>query len=96
MNFKKRYNDGVLTVELLSAAEKITVTLLSCRLKENDTLHNIDVFLNNAGIEYVIKENLYSIMESDISDEKKLAYIDYHIDDDNVRHALTELLTCDR
>lgn len=96
LNFKKRYNDGVLTVELLSTAEKIAVTLLSCRLKENDTLHNIDVFLNNAGIEYVIKENLYSIMESDISDEKKLAYIDYHIDDDNVRHALTELLTCDR
>ena len=96
LNFKKRYNDGVLTVELLSTAEKIAVTLLSCRLRENDTLHNIDVFLNNAGIEYAVKEKLYNVVKSDVSDAKKLSYIDYNIDDDNVRHALTELLTCDR
>ena len=96
MNFKKRYNDGVLTVELLSTAEKIAVTLLSCRLRENDTLHNIDVFLNNAGIEYAVKEKLYNDVKSDVSDAKKLSYIDYNIDDDNVRHALNELLTCDR
>lgn len=96
LNFKKRYNDGVLTVELLSTAEKIAVTLLSCRLRENDTLHNIDVFLNNAGIEYAVKEKLYNDVKSDVSDAKKLSYIDYNIDDDNVRHALNELLTCDR
>lgn len=95
LNFKKSYADGVLTVEILSAVKTITVTLLSCTLKKNDTLHNIDVFLGNAAIEYSLKEKLYNVMKSDIPDAKKLSYTDYNVDDDNVRHALTELLTCD-
>ncbi len=96
LGFQRCYTDNVMTVEIGSTAEKITVTLLSGILKENDTLHNMDVFLNNAGIEYILKEKLYHVLKSDISEGKKLAYIDYHVEDDNVRHALTELLMCDR
>ena len=96
LKFQKCYIDNVMTVEIGSTAEKITVTLLTGILKENDTLHNIDDFLNEAGMEYILKEKLYHVLKSDISEGKKLAYIDYYVTDDNVRHALTELLMCDR
>ena len=51
---------------------------------------------NNAGIDIRLKSNYIMLLILIFPKLKKFSYINCCVDDDNIRYALTELLTYDR
>lgn len=94
--FAKDYTDGVITVTLKNVSGDFTITLGHDRLMENDLLCWLDAVLENASIQYTLKETLYRELTKDVPLQKKINFLMGAVQDEHMRLALLEIIThCD-
>lgn len=90
---EKSYKNRILTVKISGVINSFKVILSNANLCSNSVNEWLEEFLQQANIEYELKDNLYNVLTSDVSIEKKFVYLQQNVRDENVKSALTEIIT---